>query len=298
MNQLKFFLLFLITASASAQNKNVFYQSVEWSHDSKSICFAAMVLDSGKFVNGRWEIYTVNIDGSDLKKLTNNKFNDVWPCFTPDDRVIYFQSDRDGNPEIYRMENDGSVAARVTDNPGLDGSPAVSPDGRKILFTSARAGNSEIYLMNIDGTDTVQLTNTEFKELNPQWSPDGGMIVYYYEKGDHKDQVYVCNADGTGAIKVSEDSMNNIYPGFFSDGSKVIYQSNIDKEKKVNLVELMDRFNKKVIPAGGFYNRFSPDGKHLAYISGSWPESDIYISKVDGSEGKKINLKEKILKLK
>jgi TolB protein len=236
-------------------------------------------------------------DGSDLKRLTQNKFNDTWPCFSADHKMIYFQSDRDGNREIYSMNSDGSSVARITNDPGNDGAPACSPDGKKILFTSTRAGNSELYLMNTDGTDTMRLTHTEHSEFNPQWAPNGGMIVYYYEKGDHKDQVYVCNADGTGAFKISDDSLNNIYPGFSPDGSEVIFQSDINEKTKVNVVDLLDQSKKEVISSGGFYNRFSPDGKYLAYISGKWPESEIYISKVDGSDKKKINLKEKILKL-
>ena len=161
MKNIFLFILFIFSQQLSVCQstlKTIFYQSVEWSHDGKSICFAAIVIDSGKYVNGRWEIYILKIDGSDFKKITENNFSDLWPSFSPDDKSIFFQSDRNGNPEIYSMDIDGSNVKRITDNPGSENYPVCSPDGKKILFTSNRDGNQDIYIMNINGYDSSNLT--------------------------------------------------------------------------------------------------------------------------------------------
>ena len=281
--------------ASSTESKTVFYQSVEWSHDGKSICFAAIILDSGKYVNGRWEIYTMKIDGSDFKKITENNFNDMWPSFSPDDKSIFFQSDRNGNQEIYSMDIDGSNVKRITDNSGSDNYPVCSPDGKKILFTSNRDGNQDIYSMNINGTEPFRLTRTKHKEFNPCWSPDGKKIVYFYEKGDHKDQIYICNSDGSNSLNITNDTLNNIYPEFYMDGTAIIYGTSNQKEKYLCTVNASGQNKITLSKTAGFFNRCWHDNKQKLSIKGSWPSSEIYLSTIEGAEERTIANVEKIL---
>ena len=277
--------------------KTIFYQSVEWSHDGKSICFAAIVIDSGKYVNGRWEIYIMKIDGSDFKKITENNFNDMWPSFSPDDKRIFFQSDREGNQEIFCMDIEGLNVKRITENIGSDNYPVCSPDGKKILFTSTRDGNQDLYIMNINGTDPFRLTQTEHKEFNPCWSPDAEKIVYFYDKGDLKDQIYICNSDGTNSLNITHDTLNNIYPEFYLNGSAIIYQSSILKEKYLCSVNTSGQNKITLSKSPGFFNRCSPNGIKRLSINGSWPQNEIYISNMNESEERIIINKEMILGL-
>ena len=54
------------------------------------------------------QIYTMKADGSDLVRLTNNAFNDLYPVPSPNGKQIVFQTDRDGHREVYVMNTDGS----------------------------------------------------------------------------------------------------------------------------------------------------------------------------------------------
>src|SRR5688572_9565780 len=53
--------------------------------------------------DGNAEIYVMNADGSDQKRLTHDPASDSTPCFSPDGRKIVFASDRDGTSNIYVM---------------------------------------------------------------------------------------------------------------------------------------------------------------------------------------------------
>lgn len=289
-------LLVTLAIYCSAQhtvNRTVFIQSLEWSTDSKTICFSALVLDSGKFVNGKWEIYSVNIDGSNLKKLTSNIFDDDWPSISPDKKKVVFASNRDGNTEIYQMDIDGNNQARITHNDANDSEPVWSPDGKKILFVSNRDGSYQLYTINPDGSEQMRLTTTGYDLLNPSWSPDGKKITYYSDKGDHKDQVYVTDADGRNTLNVTGDTMNNIFPSWSHDGRRIIYGSG----GMLYSITANGSNDKKSLSIAGFFGRFSPDGKQLAFISGRWPDSDIFISDDKGSYQKLIRNKQLILNL-
>lgn len=88
-----------------------------WSPDGTRIAF-------GSHRDGDWDVYTMNLDGSDLQNLTRNEvFEDGYPCWSPDGRELAFFSDRDGNFEIYVMRADGSEPRRVTDDPADDLAP-------------------------------------------------------------------------------------------------------------------------------------------------------------------------------
>ncbi len=73
------------------------------------------------------EIYTINVDGGGLKRITNNEAVDQNPTWSPDGRWIAFESNRDGDLNIYIVRADGSDLRRLTDNDAADRQPAWSP---------------------------------------------------------------------------------------------------------------------------------------------------------------------------
>ena len=76
-----------------------------------------------------WEIYVLDVDGTRLVRLTENRVHDTEPQWSPDGRRIAFTSHRDGNAEIYVMNADGSEQTNVTRNPAYDEHPVWAPPG-------------------------------------------------------------------------------------------------------------------------------------------------------------------------
>jgi Tol biopolymer transport system component len=164
--------------------------------------------------DGAWQVWTVNVDGSELQQLTEAKHN-MRPVWSPDGSRIAFESTRDGSREIYVMNVDGSGETRLTFSEGADirnVQPAWSPDGSKIAYVSDQDGDSELYVMNADGTSPVQLTDNSAWEFLPSWSADGSQIAFVRDElgepmffdvwgGD----LYVINADGTGEMQLAAD---------------------------------------------------------------------------------------------
>ncbi len=170
--------------------------SATWSPDGSQIAF-----ESDR--EGNWELYVINVDGSDLRRLTDNAATDRAPDWSPDGSRIAFESTRDGGSEIYVMEADGSNPQRLTDNQAADHGPSWSPDGSRIAFYSTIEGGWEIFVMSIpQGSDTnigspTRLTNIGASSSSPDWSPDGSQIAFILHLAGANPGLYIMNADGT-----------------------------------------------------------------------------------------------------
>lgn len=99
-----------------------------WAPDSRTIAFT-------RGSAGKADIFLAPIEGGREDQLTHDTLNDG-PDFTPDGKLIYFDSVRSGTTQIWRMHADGSAPEQVTDSEGMSSSPHVSPDGKAIAFLS------------------------------------------------------------------------------------------------------------------------------------------------------------------
>jgi TolB protein len=107
--------------------------------------------------DGNYEIYIMNIDGTNKRRLTNNPANDILPSVSRDGRYILFTSDRDGDNEIYVMDIDGQNLRQLTYNNVDDRDAVFSPDGEYIIFTSDRDGDRDLWIMDKNGNNQRKL---------------------------------------------------------------------------------------------------------------------------------------------
>jgi Tol biopolymer transport system component len=154
-----------------------------WSPDGQRIiyCSARDNTDQAHAPEGEvYEIYTIKLDGTDTKRITNDRGINTYPSFSHDGRHIVFRKIiAEKNSEVFVMNADGSSSRNLTSNPGFDGWPRWSPDDSKIVFASNRGGKDyEIYVINADGTGVRQVTQSHGRNTSPKWSPDGRKISF------------------------------------------------------------------------------------------------------------------------
>lgn len=130
-----------------------------------------------------YQLYMFNPDGSNLVRLTNDRFNNWFPSVSLDGNWIAFSSNRGDildrhSWDLYVMTIDGRNITRLTKGFGVFYQAAWTPDAQRLAFTAGPYGNSEIYAIDLDGSGLVNLTNHPANDQRPTWSPDGKRIVF------------------------------------------------------------------------------------------------------------------------
>ena len=217
---------------------------------------------SGKERHRRWvydeyyDIYVGNIDGTDLKNITNTLGYDAEGSFSPDGTLIAFNSNRhayDGKlsapeqerrqrqPEyfcdIYVMNADGSNVRRLTHEVGDDGGPFFSPDGKRICWRhfSEDGMRAEVWTMNVDGSDKRQITRLGRMSWAPFYHPSGKYLIFTsnVEGFPPNFELFVVDVDGTGdPLRVTwADSFDGL-PAFTPDGTRLAWTCNHTANKQ------------------------------------------------------------------
>lgn len=239
--------------------------------------------------DGNWEIYVMDADGRNQKRLTNEPATDERPSWSPDGTKIAFGSQRGGNTDIYVMNANGGGLKRLTTDPGDDYAPQWSPDGTKITFRSSRDGNKEVYVMNADGSGQTNISNNRADDHGPIWSPDGTRIAFSSDRAGNND-IYLMNPDGSNVVQLTTDPEDDRAGAFSPDGTQIAFRSSRDGNIEIYVMNAdgSNQTNLTNDPAADRGPTWSPDGTYISYYTNRSGNYEIYIMKADGSG--KINL--------
>lgn len=232
--------------------------------------------------DGNNEIYTMNDNGSNILRLTNNTRIDSQPTWSPDRSKIAFSSIINTRWQLNLMNADGTNQTLLTD-PNVAGQytfASWSPDGSKIAFASTKDSNNEIYVMNPDGTNQVRLTNNSAVDTHPAWSPDGSKISFTSYR-DNNSQIYMMNSDGTNQVRLSNNSAADTYSAWSPDGSKISFTSDRDGNSEIYVMNA-DGTNQTRLTNNSVVDNFSswsPDSSKIIFTS----DNEIYVMNADGT---------------
>jgi TolB protein len=146
-------------------------------------------------MDGRTNIYEMDVRGRAQRRLTNSSAIDTSPCFSNDGTQIVFNSDRGGTQQLYVMSANGGGERRISFGEGRYATPVWSPRGDWIAFTKISGGSFGIGVMRPDGGGERMLASGFLVE-GPTWAPNGRVLAYFRQQPS--------SAGRTGAVTLHQ----------------------------------------------------------------------------------------------
>ncbi len=202
-----------------------------WSPDGSLIAFLSWREET-------MDIYTMDSDGSNVKKMYDSGFHDG-DIHWLNNTIVFTR-----NSQIWMMNDDGTGAHQVTDPPRAgewgkavlpfgDYDPRLNPDGTVIAFErmvddESPHGNYDIYTINVDGSHETGVTATGYTQGLPKWSHKGDTILYEVAAAGETGvfELYVMNADGSNSYSITPEYFPDnflCHSPVFSPDDSIVY---------------------------------------------------------------------------
>lgn len=209
--------------------------------DTRLLSQPAMSADRIAFIYAG-DLWTVNHDGKDVKRLTADAGNESNPVFSPNGQWIAFSAEYDGNTDVFIIPTRGGIPKRLTYHPSADVVCDFSPDGKSVMFRSPRfvftRRYNQFFTVDVDGGFPQQLQIPYgFKGA---YSPGGEQLAYVpnrevfhqwknYRGGTHS-QIWIYNFSDHQVEKIPQpaDRCNDTDPVW--NGSMIYFRSDRDGE--------------------------------------------------------------------
>ena len=182
------------------------------------------------------ELYTSNLDGSDVRRLTDNETYEAEVSLSPDGQWILFGRQIDGKMDLWRMRPDGSEEQQITHTPDQqEGGAFYMPDSETILYRAwliedqgQRGMPMTIYTIRHDGTEKRQITFEEGTNWAPYPAPDGEHFAFVKLLPPHNFEVFLMNLESGEQRRLTYNDAFDGFPSISPDGRTLAFASSRD----------------------------------------------------------------------
>ena len=160
--------------------------------------------------DGNPDLFVVNVDGTEVRRLTNHPMIDTSPTWSPNGQQIAFTSDRTGAPQIYVIGADGTGLRRLTYETYCD-RPTWSPAPfNEVAYSSKTGPGHDIKVLDLATNEVRQLTFGLGSNESPSYSPNGRHVAFMSTRGSGLKQIYTIGRDGRGLRRVTSTGNNEM----------------------------------------------------------------------------------------
>ena len=247
--------------------------AVEVSPDGESLTFHRVGVQEDLFIS--------RSDGTRTRRLTNDRYFDRYPRWSPDGSQIGFFSNRSGSYQLWTISPDGNGIHQLTKDPSEPVHTVWSPDGLRIAYTDFLTGS---FIMSArtaweDQTVAVLPRLTDGAEIFAafSWSADGNWLAGFgYDESRTPDEtgIYVYSLESGQYEKLTESGS---YPRWLTDSRTLVYAD----RGTIYVVDRVSKEIQEVLSTGpdsmSFLPAPSPDNRTLYYVSRPPPEADVWL---------------------
>jgi Tol biopolymer transport system component len=252
--------------------------SPSWSPDGKRIAYTCYIdgptmgiaeSDRSHYTAEAADICTIEVNGSNRVRMTNDAGAEYGPVWSPDGSQIAYTRD-DG---IYIINADGSKQHQLVYTNNEYTSVAWSPDGKQLLFSAYLGGsNSDIYLVNVSTGDLTNLTSDNGAgDSRPMWTLDGTKIVFVSSSETAREQLKIINVDGSSERTIN-DTANHYLSISVSNGGQIAFSLHKHLDDSLDYLYTIGIDDKEPVRIFSTHTTdvpsWSPNGKYLMYEEG------------------------------
>jgi len=192
--------IYIMNSDGSEQKRLTFNSVVDsgpaqFSPDGQKIVFSRSgAIEGDAYYN--FDIYTMNIDGSDVRQLTFDPEYDAGPHWSPDGSKIAFVSGREKNFDVFVMNADGTDEINLTKDRENDSPNGWTPDSKQIFYNVqplVQGASSQLFLMNADGSNRRQITSFSDKTYHISYSATAKRMAFALTR-DGNYEIYAIDA--------------------------------------------------------------------------------------------------------
>ncbi len=237
-------------------DKKIIYAST---HEADAKCPETQMFMNGKYVwpiHNSYNIYSVNLDGTDLKKLIASNSYDAEATVSPDGKYMVFTSTRSGDLELWRYDFKTGDLLQLTDKLGYDGGAFFSHDSKKIVWRASRPQGEaaaqykellhqnlveptslNIFIADLDGKNVQQVTNLPGANWAPFFHPSDKKVLFCsnhhsLKEGGRLFDIFMVDLDGENLEQITHSGTFDAFPMFSPSGKKIVFASNRQKDGK------------------------------------------------------------------
>ncbi|MCX6175736.1 MAG: DUF5050 domain-containing protein [Ignavibacteriales bacterium] len=181
------------------------------------------------------ELYSCDLDGNEVKRLTDNKYYDAEVSVSPDGKWILFSRQVDGKLDLWKMRPDGSEQQQITFTPEWQEGGSFFIDNETIICRAwnikdqaQRGMPMSIFTMKSDGSDRKQITNDDGTNWAPHPAPDGDHFVFVKVLPPHNYEIYLMSLKTGEQTRLTFNDAFDGFPVISPDGNLLSFDSNRD----------------------------------------------------------------------
>jgi TolB protein len=233
------------------------------------------------------ELYIVDYDGFNPRRVTVNRSLNILPAWSPDGRSLAYVSYRQGVPDVFRASIFEGRSANLTGGAGQSFAPSFSPDGKRIAYASTRSGNMEIWMANADGSAARKLTSSPAGDTAPSWSPTGAEIAFTSDRSGSP-QLYVMDSEGLNVRRLTHVGNWNDAAAWnpSKEYAEIAYTARLEAGGfDIAVIDIATRQVRQVTAGRGSceYPSWAPSGRHLVFSCKRGQTWQITVANRDGT---------------
>jgi TolB protein len=282
------FLYTLATRKSVNLTKGVSSADPSFSSDGRQIAITS-------WRDGNAEIYVMDADGSNVRRLTNHPAFDQYPVFSPDGTQVAFQSNReDERIEVYLQNlNDGSPPRRLTKSAGITGlfPKCWSSDGTRMLVFTNRNGHDQIEVIAVAPFPGEVLLGDPAADLSfPRLSADGKRLLHEAKLADGRFDLRVTDLNTRTSrtlFKTERDYPISFHlePAWSPDRTQIAFSARAAGNSEIFVVNadgtgLRNLTNNPLLDSSPV---FSPDGTHIVFARDTYGQAQLFQMDLQGN---------------